>query len=468
MLANQRICDLLGYSAEELTRMNFEDFTHPGDRAFDFDRMRRFLQGEAPAQNGEKRYILRDGRERWVEVTTRLLRQENGDPLYFVTAILDIHERKQLEAGLRQAQKLEAVGRLAGGVAHDFNNLLTVITGYLHTATSQLSADHPAREDLAQIEVTTASAAALVKQLLAFARRDSASPVAIDVCRHVEENKRMLSRLLGTDITLSTHTDDGPLYVLMNPTQLQQVLINLSINARDAMPQGGRLTIGVRRDVDAERKRWIEVHVKDTGHGMSEEVRAHAFEPFFTTKDVGRGTGLGLATCYGIVQQAGGEIHLQSAEGKGTSVLLRLPETDERPVPMAPQAAPTKKRTRATLLLVDDEPQIRTLTQRVLGLRGFHVLAAPDAASALDLVRTEPRIDLLVTDVVMPGMQGGELAARLRAIIPGLRVLFVSGYAPADLAQDMPADSSFLDKPYTPDELAVAVRAILDQPTRVG
>ncbi|MBZ0153175.1 MAG: response regulator [Planctomycetes bacterium] len=375
----------------------------------------------------------------------------------------NIAARERAVEALRQAERMEAVGRLAGGVAHDINNLLTGILGHLSLALQQLPASHPAGADLRAARSAVDNGAAVVRQLLAFARRDRSEPRVIDVGERVRDGEILLRRLLREDIDLRITVGPGPHHVRIDPVQLQQVVVNLVLNARDAMPAGGRLQIDVDRRADAHE---VVVVVADTGVGMSEQVLRHAFEPFFTTKAIGEGTGLGLSSCYAIVEQAGGTIRIDSHPGQGTRVTVTLPAAP-LPEPAAePPPAPAEVRGgRETVLCVEDEPAILLIVQRTLAARGYRVLVAGNGEQALTAAAGVTSIDLLLTDVVMHGIHGGELARRLRARFPGLRVLFISGYAGSVLEGRIPDGTSLLAKPFTPDELLVQVRAALDRAT---
>jgi signal transduction histidine kinase/ActR/RegA family two-component response regulator len=394
----------------------------------------------------------------------------------FVT-IVDTTERKRLELDLRQAQKMESIGQLAGGIAHDFNNLLTAIRGYGELARAELRAGDPAASDLDQVLVAADRAAELTRQLLAFSRRQVLQPRVLDVGEAVGRLAPMLRRLLGEHIDLAVEGTHGLSHVRVDPGQLEQVIVNLAVNARDAMLQGGQLTIETA-DVEfgadyaathpeVVAGRYVVLAVSDTGSGMDEETRARAFEPFFTTKEPGRGTGMGLATVHGIVKQSGGFIDVYSEPGRGTTFRIHFPRVDE-PVTAdgGPSEAPKSSGTE-TILLVEDDAAVRAYARRALRAHGYTVAEAANGAQALALA-TQPgaRIDLLMTDVAMPAMNGPELAERLRSERPGLRVLYVSGFAEDHFGRSaIPAeDVAFLPKPFSADGLARAVRQVLDAP----
>lgn len=375
----------------------------------------------------------------------------------------DVTEQRELEVQLAHAQKLEAVGRLAGGIAHDFNNLITAISGYAELLRTGLAVDDPRRTDVDEILRASGRAARLTQQLLAFARRQMVQPRVVDLNQVVADVASLLRRLLGADIVLEVSTAAHALPVLIDPGQLEQLLVNLSVNARDAMPSGGRLTV----TLGTEQDRAVMI-ISDTGQGMSAEVRAQAFEPFFTTKGQGKGTGLGLATVYGIARQAGGEVTVESEVDKGTTFSIVLPLA-EGEVSRVPDDRTEHDVTGGseTVLVAEDEPQVRRLAERALRNAGYRVLSAPDGAQALALSRDTPgQIDLLVTDIVMPGMGGPELATAFLADRPGARVLFTSGYTEDVVARQglAVAGPAFLPKPFTPSELTDRVRDLLDPP----
>jgi len=386
-------------------------------------------------------------------------------------------EAHRLQEHLRQAQKMEAIGRLAGGVAHDFNNLLTAIAGYAELAADELPLGSTAREDIEGILAETGRAAALTRQLLAFSRKQVLQPRVLDLNGVVGGLEKMLRRLLGEDLRLEILLDPNLPRVMADPGQMEQVLLNLAVNSRDAMPGGGCLSIETRRCLCDQS--YVQEHpgarlglhaslrVRDEGAGMSPEVLERVFEPFFTTKEKGKGTGLGLATVYGIVQQSNGLIWAESQLGQGTAFEIHLPaiERPGRPVFSGP-SVPVSSRGHETILLVEDEPAVAQLCERMLSAAGYRVRRASAAADALRLEASDPgAIDLLVTDVVMPGGSGAELAEALRLRRPGLRVLFISGYTDDALAMHgvLEPGVDLLQKPFGAAELARRVRQILDR-----
>src|ERR1051325_2254435 len=356
---------------------------------------------------------------------------------------------------------MEAVGRLAGGIAHDFNNLLTVITSYSDLVLEELALDDPKRDDVEQIRKAAQGAAALTRHLLAFSRQEVLEPQILDLKATVTGTKKLLRRLIGADVEVTTSLAPDLGAVKADPGQLEQIIINLAINARDAMPEGGRLAIDACNVENAPARpgRYVMLALSDTGIGMDDETKARIFEPFFTTKESGKGTGLGLATVYGIVKRAGGFISVESEPGRGTSFKIYLPRVDE---PIAPAvtlaAAAEPRRGTETVLVVEDAASVRVVTRQVLERYGYVVLEAPNGETALRLAaKHHGPIQLLVTDVIMPGLSGRQLAGQLAPLRPEMKVLYVSGYA-----DDVESGVAYLQKPFTPQTLARRVRAALD------
>ena len=400
---------------------------------------------------------------------------EGGDELAEVTRAFDSMrgtlqrneaQRKQLEGDLRQSQKMDALGRLAGGVAHDFNNLLTVIKGNSDLALDQIQPNEPARANCEQISKVADRAASLTRQLLAFSRRQILQPKVLDLNDLIMESSRLLKRLLREDIEFNVCLGESLGRVLADPGQIEQVLLNLTVNAADAMPQGGSLLIETHNvTVDARYSctrppvkpgHYVMFAVTDSGSGMTPEIKTRIFEPFFTTKDLGKGTGLGLATVYGIVNQSSGYIHVDSAPGTGTRFEIYLPQTQEQLLAVpSPEPLSTHRRHRETVLLAEDEEAVRALTCEFLQSAGYHVLTASDGAEALEIAgRLAGSIQILVTDVIMPRVRGPELAQRMKASIPSLKVVFISGYSEElhGTAQSL-KDGSFLQKPFSREQL---------------
>jgi PAS domain S-box-containing protein len=433
---------------------------------------------------GEMLNRNKNGELYWEFASISAIVDAKGHPIRFLAVKEDITERKKAEEALRhtqeqllQSQKIEAVGRLAGGVAHDFNNLLGVIIGYGELARATVPPPHPARARLEQILAAALRAADLTRQLLAFSRRQVLQPRVLDLNSIVKDTERMLRRLIGEDVDLVVRqaTDLGR--IKADPGQVSQVLMNLAVNARDAMPGGGLLTIETANvEVDSEYARthaplqpgpYVQLQVKDTGVGMDEAVRQRIFEPFFTTKPEGVGTGLGLSTVYGIVKQSGGYVWVESTPGRGTTFTIHLPRAEgpAEPKTERPEVDARAKRGE-TILVVEDQANLREMICEVLDDNGYSVLAARDAQEALSLVKTHRgRIDLLLTDVVMPGLSGNELAGQLTPRDPALRVLYMSGYTSDIIAGHgvLPGGLQLLEKPFTSLALTRRVRQVLDE-----
>jgi two-component system, cell cycle sensor histidine kinase and response regulator CckA len=373
-----------------------------------------------------------------------------------------------------QSQKLEALGRLAGGVAHDFNNLLTVILGYADLLCSHGSDEH-AREVGGEIQKAGERAAALTRQLLAFSRKQVLQPIVLDLNELVKNLDTMLRRLIGEDVVLTHSLHPRAVWVKADPGQLEQVLTNLVINARDAMPKGGRLLLSTGEDaasrpgaVSKDRRGYATLTVNDTGQGMDENVQRLLFEPFFTTKEIGKGTGLGLATVHGIVHQSGGRIEVESEPGRGSTFRVYLPLTEpalNSPPPTAEKEVEAPKNAKETILLVEDEEALRHLARRTLQSQGYNILEACDGVAALVICQRHlPFIDMVLTDVVMPNLSGVDLVQRLKLVRPRLKVLYMSGYTDSTVVRHGVEETevNYLQKPFTPDLLRRRVRELLD------
>jgi PAS domain S-box-containing protein len=461
---------MLGYDPETLLGTVAIDLLHPDDRAMLLQQWQQLLSEGSVQSTCRIRDV--NGEWRWIESSGSATERQGRR--VFVLVSRDITERRRLEAQFLQAQKMESVGRLAGGIAHDFNNLLTAITGYTDLALDALPADHPAHSDLHEIHRAADRAASLTRQLLAFARKQVIAPSIFSLNDLIHNMEGLLRRLIDEEVALLIQPDAqlGPIQA--DPSQIEQVLINLVVNACDAMPTGGALTIAtsnVRLDAAYARQHagatagaYALFSVSDTGMGIPPEAQAHIFEPFYTTKDRSKGTGLGLATCYGIVKQHGGYIWFSSEVGQGTTFSVYLPRVDGTADLLPQRSEPAKlPRGAETVLLVEDEPVLRALTARVLRDLGYQVLEATHGAQAIELAQTQP-LQLLLTDIVMPGMRGNQLAERLVELMPTLKVLFMSGYVGGGLdVQDWPGTrAAFLQKPFSPDLLARKLREVLD------
>jgi len=471
---NEGFTRLTGYSREEAIGRNC-----------------RFLQGKETSPDAVKaiREALRDARPCFVEI---LNYRKDRTPFWnalsiapiidddrvthFVGVQTDITAFKQMELQLRQAQKMEAIGHLAGGVAHDFNNLLTVINGCCELLQSSPGMPDDAVPLVAEVRNAGERAATLTRQLLAFSRKTVLQPQVLSVNELVTDFEKMLGRLIGEDIQLTTALHADPALVRVDPGQTEQVLMNLVVNARDAMPTGGKLTIGtldvyldeefVRSLADVRPGRYLAVTVTDTGCGMDAKTKARIFEPFFTTKPVGKGTGLGLAMVYGLVKASGGHIEVESEVGKGTTFRLYFPAVSEPPQSPATLSRFSRLRGNETILLVEDEPGVRHLARQALESQGYRVLEAANGEEALARCRQHAGvIDLMVSDVVMPRMSGRELRQQIELLSPNTRVIFTSGYTDDAVIRHgvSRADSDFLQKPFTITRLLRKVREVLDR-----
>jgi PAS domain S-box-containing protein len=463
--------NVLGYSPAALAGATLFDYAHPDDLAALGEFWAQILS--AGVGQGAFRSRHSGGDWRWLEVAGTAVMRQGAQSV--ITVCRDITERKRLEAELIQSQKMESIGRLAGGVAHDFNNMLTAIGGYADLAIESLRPGDSIRSDLEEIQKATQRAANLTRQLLAFARRQVIEARVLNLNDLILDMNRMLQRLIGEDINLITLAQPDLGHVRADPGQIEQVLVNLAVNARDAMPNGGKLTIetsnvmlaaGALQHVRVAAGPYVLLAVSDTGVGMSAEVKRHLFEPFFTTKPPGQGTGLGLATCYGIIKQHGGYIWPYSEPEQGATIKIYLPRVAE---PASQQSAGPIDNDplhgSEVVLLVEDEDAVRTLAARVLRKFGYRVVEANDGEHALQVARSyQGQIALLLTDVVMPRMGGQQLAEQLAAARPGIKVLFMSGYTDNALVNNdrLGLQVELLHKPFTPSSLTARVRMVLD------
>jgi len=467
---------ILGYKAEEwlANGKQWGNHVHPED-------LPAVAAAEEQSKKGlpfqaEFRIRRKDGREIWLSDTAVIVRGSDSHPV-MEGIMVDITERKALETQLQQSRKMEAVGRLAGGIAHDFNNLLTIITGYTELAMHRPQLPAEVRGDIERIENASARAAALVKQLLAFSRKQVLQPKILDLNKIVLNLDALLRRLMDERIQMITRVKEDLGKVKADPAQIEQVIMNLVVNARDAMPDGGRLVVETcNADLDAgyavdhvtvKPGRYVMLAVSDNGVGMDKETVAHIFEPFFTTKESGRGTGLGLSTVYGIVKQSGGYIWVYSEPGKGSTFKVYLPRVDEQPEDEATvRGVSDKLSVKETVLVVEDEEAVRELIQTVLQEKGYEVLTAHDPQQAEEVATRFPRgIQLLLTDMVMPGISGRELATRIAARRRDIRVLYMSGYTDNVITSGgmLEKGLAFLQKPFSPAKLVQKVREVLSQ-----
>jgi PAS domain S-box-containing protein len=443
---------------------------------------------EASLKSGAQDYVVEhrvnwpDGSVHFLEGKGRVYRDAHGVPIQMVGTVADISDRKRAEAALRrseeqlrQSQKMEAIGRLAGGVAHDFNNLLTAIGGYSTLALLEFAPDDPSREYLEEIQRAGERGASLTKQLLAAGRKQVLRPHLLDLNAVIDDLTSLLRRVIGEDVELEWTRGSSPAVVLADAGQIEQITMNLAVNARDAMPRGGLLSITSSsahiaatdpRNHSGNAGAYVLLRISDSGEGMDADTLAHIFEPFFTTKEPGKGTGLGLSTVYGIVEQLSGFIDARSEPGRGTVFEIYLPEQRQQSISAHPAStAPVARGGSETILLVEDEPQVRDLVLSVLAARGYKVLSADSGAEAIRLEEGHPaRIHLLITDVVMPNMSGRELAEHMLSLRPELKVLFMSGYTDDAVLRHgvIAPGSAFLQKPFALEDLLQRVRALLD------
>ena len=479
--ANRSLEELLGYGDDELSGGTLADVTHPDDLEEDRRLAGEMLAGQREGYQHERRLLRKDGTEIWASVTSSVVRDADRRPTFAIHMVQDVTRRKQLEEQLRHAQKMEAIGGFAGAIAHDFNNVLTVIESYSAFALERLDdRDESVRDDVEEIRKAGQQASALTRQLLTFSRRQVLQPCDVDLNEIVEDTQKMLRRLIGEHVEVSTALDEGLGHVRADPDEIVQVLINLAVNARDAMPDGGALTIEtsnadlerpeIRNGVEAPPGQYVRLSMRDTGTGIEPAIQSRIFEPFFTTKERGKGTGLGLSTVYGIVAQSGGYLFLASGPGEGTEFTIYLPRVavgeraeTEMPVGIGRPASGE------TVLLVEDDDRVRDAIRRILADAGYTVLEAFGGSDAIRVAERHPgTIDLLVTDVVMPLLSGPKLVERLLSLRPGTKVLYVSGYtAENDVSQSLSAEGvDFLQKPFTEESLRAKARSLLHEAGR--
>jgi len=479
VLANRRAEEMFGYSREELLEASVDTLipeskrgVHARERSEYFARPRVRHMGIGMELAGRRK----DGAEFPVEISLSYI--ESGEGFLAIAFVSDISQRKLLEEQLLHAQKMEAVGRLAGGVAHDFNNMLTVISGYNRMMLDSLPPLDPLRADAEEIRIADDRAAALTSQLLAFSRRQVMRPRVLNVNSVIDGIENMLRRLIGEDIALVLTPAPDLGNIKADPGHIEHAIVNLVVNSRDAMPSGGRIgieTANVTLDKDYTRTHlgvqpgeFVMIAVSDTGQGMDGETRRHLFEPFFTTKAKGKGTGLGLASVYGMVKQSGGDIWVYSEPDHGTIFKLYFPKVAASPSEIAgADGRLADVRGSETILVVEDENAVRDLTVKILRQLGYHVLPAESGASALEVAKSHAGgIELLLTDVVMPGMSGKQLAEELKPARPEMRVLYLSGYTENTVINHgvLEPGVEFLPKPYSREVLAGKIREVLTRP----
>ena len=496
VLVNAQAERLFGYRRQELVGERVEILV-PGDVRAGHQALRgRYVADPRPRPMGAELDLSgrrRDGSSFPAEISLSAVQTDDGilvmAAVRDITAWLELRaerdrlrrqaERDFMEAQLQQAQRLESLGQLAGGVAHDFNNLLGVILNYASFVGEEAAKDpgqaswQSVRDDNSQIERAAERAAELTRQLLTFARRDAVKLQPLNLNEVITNVEQLLSRTLGEQVVLRTDLSPRPCMVLADPGQIEQVLVNLAVNARDAMPAGGMLTLTTgTTEIDADHPasaaglapgRYGRMRISDTGTGMTREVLDHAFEPFFTTKSKGKGTGIGLATVYGIITHAHGYVQVDSEPGAGTTFTVLLPATSQDAV-AAPEPKPALRQDACeTVLLVEDEPAIRDVTSRILARNGYQVITAANGRQAIEAASGHDEIDVLLTNVVMPEMQGKEAAERIQALRPGVKVLFMSGYAQRllDTQGVAAADVNLIEKPFTEQSLLAKLRQVI-------
>jgi len=474
---NDAMCRMLGYSGSEMMGMNNRQYMDQENARKVFQTFNQvFITGE-PVKTFDWEIIKKDGARRYVDTSVSLIMDSDGNAAGFRGVARDITDRKQLEAQLRQAQKMESVGRLAGGVAHDYNNALSVIIGFTEMAMDNADPAGPLRADLDEVLKAANRAVDITRQLLAFARKQIIAPVVLDLNENVEGMLKMLRRLIGEDIDLAWLPGAGLWPVRMDPSQIDQILANLCVNARDAIDGVGKVTIETG-NVTFDKAycadhagcvpgEFVLLAVSDNGCGMEKETLDNIFEPFFTTKDVDKGTGLGLSTAYGIVKQNNGFINVYSEPGKGTTIRIYLPRQEEKAVSIQRESTAEIPQGRGeTILVVEDDRPVLKLTQQILEGLGYTVLTAGTTKEAMDLAEEHAgEIDLLVTDVIMPEMNGRELAQHLQSRYPSLKRMFMSGYTANVVAHRGMLDKGahFIQKPFSRRDLAITVRKALDE-----
>lgn len=477
---NEGVHELFGYSPEEVapTVAWRYDHVHPEERDRVVASVSAATQGNEQFWGDEYRFRRRDGTFATVSDRAIIERDATGQACRMIGTISDLTEQRRAQEHLAQAQRMEAVGRLAGGVAHDLNNMLTSIMGYSQFVARSLETTDPRREDLEQITKSAERSASLTRSLLAFARRDMVQPTKLDLNGSLREMERMIRSTLGEHIRYVTRLEPSPAIVFIDRSRAEQVVLNLILNARDAMPQGGRLTLetaSVTLDsryaarhpgTDISPGPYVMLTVSDTGHGMDPATLGHIFEPFFTTKPVGEGTGLGLSSVYGVVKQAGGFVWAYSEPGHGSAFKVYLPDGGGSRSPGEPPRIVADWRGTETVLVVEDEDVVRRLAGRVLSAGGYRVLEAANGKEALAMLDGHgSALDLVLTDAVMPEMSGAQLAERLAAIQPGVAVVFMSGFTGDEVIRRglMKPGQPFLEKPFSPDHLLATVRGVLDR-----
>lgn len=475
-LINKKGCQVLGYEEEEIIGKYWVDNFIPKEMRKEIrDAFDELMQGTSSIrQYNENPVLTKKGTKRMVAWHNTLLTNGEGDIIGTLSSGEDITETRHLEEQLFQSQKMEAIGRLAGGIAHDFNNLLTAIIGYTDIIAKDAEVKDKHRSYIDEIKKSAERAATLTQQLLAFSRKQIMQPKVLNLNTMLKNTKNMLQRMIGEDITFRLQTKTPIGMIKVDPGKIEQVVINLAVNARDAMPNGGILEVKTKNIFldhafcemhnGANPGNYVLFSVHDTGKGIDNETMKHIFEPFFTTKEIGKGTGLGLATVYGIVRQSGGYIDIQSQEGAGTTVAIYLPRVDEVPETVEKHESKVEAGKNETILFVEDDDMVRSMVIAVLEQFGYNVIEAENGSEALKLCEQEDGIHLMITDVVMPGTSGPDLVRQISTIQPEMKVLYISGYADDTILHHGVLDENtpFLQKPFTPQKLALKVQELLE------
>ncbi|MCK4923990.1 MAG: response regulator, partial [Spirochaetes bacterium] len=475
-LINKKGCQILGCEEEEIIGKNwFDNFIPKAMRREIQDVFDELMQGTSSVrQYNENPVLTKKGTERMVAWHNTLLTNDKGDIIGTLSSGEDITENRRLEEQLFQSQKMEAIGRLAGGIAHDFNNALTAIMGYSDIIAKDAEVKDKHRSYIDEIKKSAERAATLTQQLLAFSRKQIMQPKVLNLNTMLKNTKNMLQRMIGEDITFRLQTATPIDMIKVDPGKIEQVVINLAVNARDAMPNGGILEVETKNifldhafcemHKGADPGNYVLLSVHDTGKGIDNETMKHIFEPFFTTKEIGKGTGLGLATVYGIVRQSGGYIDVQSQEGSGTTVAIYLPRVDKVPETVEKHESKVAEGKNETILFVEDDDMVRNMVAAVLEQYGYNVIEAENGSVAMKRCEQEDKIHLMITDVVMPGISGPDLVRQIITIQPEMKVLYISGYTDDAIVHHGVLDENtpFLQKPFTPQKLALKVQELLE------
>ncbi len=475
-LINKKGCQILGCEEEKIIGKNwFDNFIPKAMRREIQDVFDELMQGTSSVcQYNENPVLTKKGTERMVAWHNTLLTNDKGDIIGTLSSGEDITENRRLEEQLFQSQKMEAIGRLAGGIAHDFNNALTAIMGYSDIIAKDAEVKDKHRSYIDEIKKSAERAATLTQQLLAFSRKQIMQPKVLNLNTMLKNTKNMLQRMIGEDITFRLQTATPIDMIKVDPGKIEQVVINLAVNARDAMPNGGILEVETKNifldhafcemHKDANPGNYVLLSVHDTGKGIDNETMKHIFEPFFTTKEIGKGTGLGLATVYGIVRQSGGYIDVQSQEGSGTTVAIYLPRVDKVPETVEKHESKVAEGKNETILFVEDDDMVRNMVAAVLEQYGYNVIKAENGSVAMKRCEQEDKIHLMITDVVMPGTSGPDLVRQIITMQPEMKVLYISGYTDDAIVHHGVLDENtpFLQKPFTPQKLALKVQELLE------